>query len=501
MGSIGLLTSFTTPTNSFSIDGLNGIPRAPRFGAGAVLPRSSFPTISQPSFTLPSVVGGPGGVTTVGIDPSLHSPTSHLVNFTISKQLPGGWIVEGSYIGRYSRDLLGQVDIASPPNLRDNVSGMTWYQATDQLFTNYLEKGAPVSSVQPIAWYENAYPEIKGFVEGKLGQTFGSVTQAFYAYLLQQTPTGVPLTPGPNAPVSQIDRFIEIESGLARDKLLNPQVQFLGLFGNFSRSNYHSAQFTVQRRFADVNVTLNYTLSKSMDITSAAEARGNRANGQTGEGLAADPINPNLSYALSDFDRRHQFSSYFVADLPFGTNRWIGTNSGPLLNKFIGGWQASGILVAASGRPWNFTDNRFNHHVAGRDQPVMVAPLPFELTKQPGRLVFMIPGSAADRTRMSKENFKNSHPGAPVARNQARGPGFWNMDFAMTKSFDLSSFRDNMRLRFRWEAFNLFNHPNFDIPNFLPSGGATNIDRTTQGQIETTLGTERVMQFGVRVEF
>jgi len=249
-----------------------------------------------------------------------------------------------------------------------------------------------------------------------------------------------------------------------------------------------------------MNVTMNYTLSKSMDVTSAAEARGTRANGQTGEGLAADPLNPNLSYALSDFDRRHQFSGFFVMDLPFGTNKWIGRNSGNLLNQIIGGWQTSGIVVAASGRPWNFTDNRFNLHVAGRDQPQMTAPVPFELTKQPGRLVYMIPGTAADRAKIFKEDFKNSHPGA-IARNQGVGPGFWNVDFAMTKSFNLSDVRENMRLRFRWEAFNLFNHPNFDIPGFLQSGGATNIDRANPGQIEATLGTERVMQFGLRLEF
>ena len=76
-----------------------------------------------------------------------------------------------------------------------------------------------------------------------------------------------------------------------------------------------------------------------------------------------------------------------------------------------------------------------------------------------------------------------------------------NVDFAMTKGFDLSSVREDMKLRFRWETFNLFNHPNFDIPGSLPSGGATNIDRSTQSQIETTLGSERVMQFSLRLEF
>ncbi|HTG73445.1 MAG TPA: hypothetical protein VMB70_06735, partial [Terriglobia bacterium] len=366
-----------------------------------------------------------------------------------------------------------------------------------------------VSSVQPIAWYENAYPEIKGFVEGRLGRTFSSATQAWYAYLLQQTATGTALTPGSNAPVSQMDRLVELESSLGKNKLLNPQVQFLGLWANAARSNYHSGQFTVQKRFGrGFSVTMNYTLSKSLDVTSAAEARGLRPNGQTGEGLAADPLNPGLSYGLSDFDRRHQFTGYFLADLPFGRNRWLGGNVGSTLDQFIGGWQVSGIVVGASGRPWNFTDNRFNHHFAGRDIPVATQPIPFELTKQAGLpgsgipVVYLIPGTSADRTRIGRENFKNSHPGGPIARNQGRGPGFSNIDLSVTKNFDLSSIRESMRLRFRWETFNLFNHPNFDIPGSNPNGGPTNIDRAgTLGQVENTLGTERVMQFGLRLEF
>jgi hypothetical protein len=507
-GSIGLLTTYTTPGSTFSVDGL-GSPRSARIGPGGSLPREAFPIITQPSDVLPYTPGFVGGPTTTGIDPAVHSPSNHLVNVTISKQLPGGWTVDASYVGRFARDLLGQADLASPPNIRDTASGMTWYEATDAMFTRYLQQGAPVNSVEPIAWYESAYPEIKGFVEGRLGRTFSSATQAWYAYLLQQTATGSVLTPGANAPVSQIDRVNELERALGRSKLLNPQVQFLGLWANVARSNYHSGQFTVQKRFSrGFSLTMNYTLSKSMDVTSAAEARGLRPNGQTGEGLAADPLNPSRSYGLSDFDRRHQFTGYFLADLPFGRNRWLGSDVGSTVDQFIGGWQFSGIVVGASGRPWNFTNNRFNHHFAGRDIPHVTQSIPFELTKQAGLpgsnipVVYLIPGSAADRTRIGQQNFMNSHPGGAIARNQGRGPGYWNLDTAVTKNFNLSSIRENMRLRFRWETFNLFNHPNFDIPGFNPQGGPTNTDRAgTLGQVESTLGTERVMQFGLRLEF
>ena len=241
--------------------------------------------------------------------------------------------------------------------------------------------------------------------------------------MLQQTATGTSLTPGPNAPVSEFDRLNEIERGLGKTKLINPQVQFFGLFGNFSRSNYNAAQFSARKRLATgFTMSLNYTLSKSMDTTSAAEARGSRPNKDTGDGMTADALNPDLSYALSDFDRRHQFNSDFLVDLPFGTGHFIGGGASPALNSIIGGWHVSSIVVVASGRPWNFTaSDRFNRHFAGRDQAVVIAPIPFELTKQNGS-VFMIPGTSADRASIAKLDFENSYPGGPVGRNQGRGP-------------------------------------------------------------------------------
>jgi hypothetical protein len=147
-----------------------------------------------------------------------------------------------------------------------------------------------------------------------------------------------------------------MEAALRQVKLSNPQVQFFGLFGNFSKSNYHSGQFSVRRRFAQgLSLGLNYTLSKSMDITSAAEARGNRANGTTGEGLAADALHSELSYSLSDFDRRHQFNGNFLWELPFGRGRAFASDVPGVVNHIIGGWDMSGIVVMTSGRPFNFT--------------------------------------------------------------------------------------------------------------------------------------------------
>lgn len=491
-GSIGLVQSTATPGFTYSIDGLNNLPRAPRIGAGGALPIDFFPRNAQQDFSLPAATGGFGGLSSTGIDSGLHSPTNHLVNVTVSKELPGGWVVEGSYVGRYARDLLGQADIATNINLRDPRSGQTMYDAVNEMFTKYENNGTPIDQVQPIAWFENVYPEMKPYIEGVLRRTFSSATQAWYAYVNQS------LVPGPNASLSIYDQWGSLENGLKKNKVTNPQVQFWGLFSNFSKSNYHSGQFSVRKRFGQgFTLGANYTLSKSMDITSAAEARGNRPNGTTGEGLVEDPYHPELSYDISDFDRRHQFNGNFLVELPFGRGKWLGKDVPGVVDQIIGGWQISGITVLTSGRPWNFTaSSRFNWHWFGRDIPEMIKQVPFELTKSGGQ-VWITRGTSAERTGYAVNNFRNTHPGGPVARNQGIGPNFQNVDLAVTKSIRLHS--ENLRARFRVEAFNLFNHPNFNVPTTEPGH---NIDRRGNlGEITTTQGTERVMQFSFRIEF
>lgn len=491
-GGIGLFTNFASPNDAFSFDGV-GVPRAPRVETGMTFPRDAFPSYDTTSFLLPTIGSTPSGVITNGIDPHLHSPSNHLLNATFSKGFGKGWVVEASYVGRFARGLLGQLDLASPVNIRDSKSGQTCYDAMAQLFTQYEFKGAPVGAVQAIPWFEDVYPEIRALAEQRFGQTFSSATQAFYAILHQ---SGV--TPGPNSQVSLNDAWVDVAGSLGQAKLLTPQLSFLGYFTNLGQSNYHAGQFSLRKRLAaGYSFTVNYTLSTAKDITSAPEAFGTRPDYSTQLGMAQDPYNPDLTYTRSDFDRTHQFNGFFLAELPFGRGKPIGRYITGALNHLVGGWELSGIATAASGLPWNFTAaNRYNFHYYGRDTPALVQPIPFGLTKQ-GSAVYMIQGTSADRTRIALEDFVSSYPGGPVARNQAQGPRMFNLDTAVMKEVRIT---ERLRLQLRAEAFNVLNHPNFAIPS---DPDAHNIDRTggNLGQITETVATERVMQFGVRLEF
>jgi hypothetical protein len=75
-----------------------------------------------------------------------------------------------------------------------------------------------------------------------------------------------------------------------------------------------------------------------------------------------------------------------------------------------------------------------------------------------------------------------------LGRNTLRGPGYFNLDAALTKEMGLGGAR---RLQLRWEVFNLTNHPSFSLPN-------TELGSTDFGTIRSTVSTPRQMQFGVK---
>jgi len=239
-----------------------------------------------------------------------------------------------------------------------------------------------------------------------------------------------------------------------------------------------------------------------MDITSAAEARGSRANGATNEGLAEDPYNPGLNYHISDFNRTHQFNSNFLVQLPIGHGRAFLSNISNAANHILGGWEFSGIVQATSGRPWQFTaSSRYNHHYYGRTIPHMVKPVQQGVFKEGGKVFLVGPDKDMrieyTNRRPGEEYFWGAYPGSAIQRNQGKGPSFFNMDFSVTKNVSLN---ENLRGRFRVEAFNVMNHPNFNIPT---GRNGRSVDRTSGllGEVTSTRGTERVMQFSFRLEF
>lgn len=541
-GGIGLLTSYSAPIQLFTLDGV-GQPRAPRVSGtpdNIVFPYNTFPIASAQSFTPANSAGGWGGPRGLpAIDSTMRPPTNHLATFTLSKELPGGIVVEGSYVGRFARNLMGILDLANPVNVADPATGMDYYTAQKLLFEQYENKGfgsqngnlttsnvlQSLAGIQPIAWFENVYGDYKNWASasnngtlGYPGAQFTSATQAFYAVLNKGK------TPGANTPVVYTDATNNFETAIAKHITTNGQAQYLPLYTNVGWSNYNSGQITVRKRFSrGYSLTGNYTLSHSLDITSAGESLGNRPGGSGSADQLIDPYHPELNYGNSTFDRRHQFNGNFQAELPFGRGKYIGRNAGGVVDHIIGGWAVSGIVQLASGTPFQFIPgNRFTLHYNGSDIAVPTEALVYEINRGHSAAVltngvvtgggtptvFYIkdapldpscasdttcPASQANRLAATKK-FVTPYYGGAIARNYVYGPGFFNVDAGLTKSLKIT---EGLNGVIRAEAFNVLNHPNFNNPS------STNIDSTsgTLGQITSTRSNARVMQFTVRFQF
>ena len=76
-------------------------------------PTGPFPVYPPPQ------VGHGGFAITWGLDDKLKTPYSHVIDFSITRELPSNFVFEASYVGRFAHRLLQEEDLAEPVNLRD----------------------------------------------------------------------------------------------------------------------------------------------------------------------------------------------------------------------------------------------------------------------------------------------------------------------------------------------------------------------------------------------
>jgi len=239
-----------------------------------------------------------------------------------------------------------------------------------------------------------------------------------------------------------------------------------------NQSTYHSGQLKVTQRFHNGMQFLgSYTYGKALDYGgSAASGGGAVGNPQTVTNLAA-------GHGPSGFDVRHRAVISGVWELPWGPGRkWMQDNG--MVGAIVGGWQLSGIGTVTTGRPFTvFMQTGVNNGAPSWPDRVGSGELE---------------NPTVDRW-YNPADFKA--PPANTYGNTGRGilyaPGHVNLDTSLSKRFTLSG-RTNME--FRWDAFNLFNHPGFGFPN-------QNFDSPTAGRITSTIVDNRSMQFSFKVNF
>ena len=232
--------------------------------------------------------------------------------------------------------------------------------------------------------------------------------------------------------------------------------------GSSGNSSYNALWFTATRRLTKRwQFDASYTWSKSIDYTSFS----------TGGILVQNSYDLLGERGVSDFDARHRFVFSSIYELPFDGN-WL-----------VSGWQVAVIVQSQSGNPVNVvTTNSTVNGVSNTLRPDVDGPITVfgEVEQWFDTSVFA-----------AVPHFGNA------GRNVITGPSFNNADVSISKTTQLG---EDVRVQFRAEVFDVFNHANFGRPGNTvgtPSFGTISSTRFPTGES----GSSRQIQFAVKFGF
>jgi hypothetical protein len=268
-----------------------------------------------------------------------------------------------------------------------------------------------------------------------------------------------------------------------QDQQLRPFPQFNNvtwISGVWGDSNYQSLNLKFEKRYSSgLNLLSNFTWSKFLDNIPATGQLGGSASSFQHIELHR------LDWSISANDIPKRWITSTVYELPFGKGRhWAIAN--PVLKAIAGGWGVGVIADVRSGAPWGVAEltNTSNTFSISQRSNLLRNP-----NLSAGR-------SRADRIAGYFDTAAFAPPEAGTfgnaARNLGYGPGLVGIDVSLHKLWVV---REPATLQFRTDIYNLPNTPSFDNPG--GSRGASNFGRISS----TRQGTERILQFSLRLEF
>lgn len=434
-------------------------------------------------------------------DQNLKTPTVHEWSLTIQRELPRGLIGQIGYIGK---------------------RGMRLYRAYD---LNQLRTDQPGFLESFLIAQRNLHagcrPDGTGCPAGVTG-TPPSLLLAMVPASVLNGWTSDFRQNGLGEVARRIDQRDIVSRGFPANYFRpNPQFSEIFYFDSGGSSIYHGMIAQLRRRFAGgLELGASYTLSKSIDDMSVDPVAATSGGGlsSTNSRTPTDVRNFRLDRALSDFDNTHVIVSHGIWELPVGRGRAWASSLPGWANQILGGWSLTGIFTWQSGEPFTInsgirTQNGYKVSRADLKGPLPEAKLQF-VPNIKGPVVFQVADIDANNCRQvlgTQSAFCIPAPGGVgIGRNMIRGPGFWNLDAGLLKVFQI---RENVRLQFRGEFFNVLNHPNFENPRNATSGSPT-LTSSLFGQtccVAAALPSSatiiangepnRVIQFGLKLQF
>jgi hypothetical protein len=285
---------------------------------------------------------------------------------------------------------------------------------------------------------------------------------------------------------------------------LNPEYSDINNRGSNGDSYYHGMNVKFESRnlhHTGLSFVANYTLAHETDDLSTTFSETNNAFslGYT------DPFNPALDHGSGDFDIRHRFVFAPIYQTPtIGSSR-------SLLNEAFGGWRVTGIYTVRTGTPFTYFDttNNVSGYNVARYTPANGVVPQHTFKSIPGGTAATGPNLYTIGALPAANSFGNPallgasdwgpFPADMTARNAFRGPGAWNVDASLSKTFPI---HEQVNLEFRAEGFDILNHHNLYILAVNNDVGNGNAIQAQKGGVAGGVNDERRFgQFALKVNF
>jgi len=365
-------------------------------------------------------------------------------------------------------------DTSFPWNLVEPIAGGNYFNPKNVLpysqdYELSLQRQFGRATVLSLSYVGTVGHKLLSFVESNPGNQALCLSLSTTASVLPNTPTCGPF--GENG----------VYSPVGGGQVNGTRYPFGPNFGSnaymnsIANSSYNSFQASLQHTDKYAEFMIGYTWAKSMD------------NG-SGTLDATNPYNPRQSRALSIYDVPQIFVASYTIHLPL--DRWSGDRA--VARRLTGGWALSGITTFASGRPVQLTENDDNS-LSG----TFLAPVDAPSYANNGSKLYVDRNPRDGQPYFNPNYFVQEPEGqiGNVMRRFFNGPGISNFDLALLKNTKITETKE---LQFRAEAFNVFNHAQFQIPT---ASGLFNNTGVNGFGYATVARDPRIMQLGLKLLF
>jgi hypothetical protein len=261
-------------------------------------------------------------------------------------------------------------------------------------------------------------------------------------------------------------------------------------FGNVKNTasvgnmNYNALQAVLQKRYSHgLEAQVSYTYEKCMtDDDGYYGTWGTTTQAGPSGNYWQNLYNPAGDYARCYWDSTHVISAYAVYELPFGKGKQFGHDMNSVANAIVGNWSINPIVSWHTGFPLSLYGADNSGTGSPENRPDCNGPVTYPKTVSVQGIQWFGQGS-----------FSNAAPGTfgnCAAQGPVIGPGYTDVDISMQKNFPIT---ETMRVQFRTDFLNVFNHPNFAVPNDSCCTGTFGVSSATQDA--------RQLQFALKFYF